>query len=106
MTVVYIAGPMTGIPEFNYPAFHAAAKLLRAVGYTVVSPAEIHGNDTERPWEDYLRRDLVALMSCDALALLPGWSGSRGARLEKHVADELGMPIFALSMVHIGRRIT
>lgn len=36
----YLAGPMRGIPEYNFPAFYAAAAALRAHGLNVWSPAE------------------------------------------------------------------
>ena len=45
MRRIYIAGPMTGIPEHNYPAFHAAVAKLRAEGYAVTSPADLHGGN-------------------------------------------------------------
>ena len=32
VSIVYISGPMTGLPEFNYPAFFAKAAELRAEG--------------------------------------------------------------------------
>ena len=92
MPKIYIAGPMTGRHEHNYPAFHAAAAKLRGDGYTVINPAELHGNDFGKPWDWYLRRDIAALVECDEIALLPGWMNSRGARLEHHVAAMLGMP--------------
>lgn len=88
---LYLSGPMTGIEAHNAPAFNAAAAKLRALGYDVFNPAE-HGFD-ELPWEQYLRRDLAALLDLDALAMLPGWTASRGAQLEVHVAKSLGMPV-------------
>jgi nucleoside 2-deoxyribosyltransferase len=89
---VYIAGPMTGYPEYNYPAFTEAAAALRANGRTVTSPHELHDNDFSRPFDWYLRRDLAALLTCTDIVLLPGWEASRGAHLELDVAIGLGMP--------------
>lgn len=40
MKRIYIAGPMSGLPEFNYPAFNRAAAVLRAQGHHVENPAE------------------------------------------------------------------
>jgi hypothetical protein len=97
--VYYLSGPMTGIPDHNFPAFHEAAAKLRAQGLAVVSPAELDLADPKPtvgetyPWDYYLRRDLRELTRCDAVAVLPGWTRSKGAQLEVHVAKELGMPI-------------
>lgn len=92
----YIAGPMSGLPEFNYPAFTAAAAALRAQGTSVVSPTELHDGDTGRPYDFYLRLGLRALLDCDEMVLLPGWENSRGARLERQIAQALGMHITEL----------
>lgn len=89
---VYIAGPMTGLPEFNFPAFHAMAATMRAEGWHVENPAE-HGHVEGAEWSDYLRFDIGRLSTCEAMMLLPGWSRSRGARLEVHIAKEIGMRI-------------
>ncbi len=88
---LYIAGPMSGLPEFNYPAFHAAAEQLRGLGYEVESPAE-PGQVDGWDWLDYMRRGLRQLLACDGVALLPGWHNSRGATTECNVAESLGLP--------------
>jgi hypothetical protein len=93
---VYISGPMTGIPEWNLPAFAQAEVDLTDAGYTAINPGR-HGADPDRPWSDYLRQDLQELLGCDAVALLPGWERSRGAQLEVHVAKALGMEVDDLS---------
>lgn len=113
---VYTAGPMTGIPQFNYPAFIALAEQLRSAGYDVVSPAELDDPDdrdaalaspdgimlhytgtTGKTWGDFLARD-VKLLSDDgieAVVVLPGWERSRGARLETFVANAMnGLPVY------------
>ncbi len=92
---IYISGPMSGLPDFNYPAFHDASAQWRAAGYEVLSPAELDlAETTDLTWEDYLRRDLRMLLDCDAIALLDGWENSRGAALEYHVATALGLRCF------------
>lgn len=95
MTRLYISGPMTGLPEFNFPAFYAAAAALRAKGLEVVNPAEINAT-TDGDWHQYLREDIKALCDCDGIVLLPGWEGSKGAHLELHVAHRLGLQIATL----------
>ena len=89
---VYLSGPMTGIPEFNYPAFHATAAKLRAAGYEVVNSAEVNP-DSSLSWQQCLREDIKHLCDCEALALMPGWQNSQGAHLEMHIAHRLGIKI-------------
>jgi len=87
---------MTGLPECNFPAFHAAAAELRARGYEVANPAEINA-ETGGDWHFYLRADIKALCDCDAIVLLPGWENSKGAHLELHVAHRLGLRVSTLA---------
>lgn len=89
MKRIYLSGPMTGIPEHNFPLFNAETARLRGLGYEVVNPVEVNP-DTGTTWEECLRRDLAELLTCDTIALLPGWQQSRGALLEWHVAVKLG----------------
>ncbi len=90
---VYIAGPMTGLPDLNFPAFHARAAELRALGYDVINPAEINP-DSHMSWRDCMRTDIAALVFCDAIDMLPGWENSRGATLEFDIANRLGLTIY------------
>lgn len=89
---VYVSGPMTGMPEHNFPTFFETAARLRKLGYRVHNPAT-KGNPPGWTWEAFMRYDLVKLMDCDAIYMLSGWRKSRGARLEYHVAKELGFTI-------------
>lgn len=92
MRRVYLSGPMTGMPGLNFPAFYAEAARLEKLGYDVVNPAEINP-DPGMDWNECMRRDLRALLDCDALALLDGWQKSKGAHLEMDVAHRIGMEI-------------
>ncbi|WP_085631492.1 DUF4406 domain-containing protein [Pseudomonas sp. R16(2017)] len=89
---IYLAGPMTGFEDFNFPAFNAMAAKLRARGYVVENPAE-HGIVQGADWADYMAYDLTRLGLCGQVAVLPGWEKSKGARLEVHIARELGMQV-------------
>jgi hypothetical protein len=102
----YLAGPMSGIPQFNFPLFERAAKQLRSAGYNIISPAEVDAKDEElhkrvlastdgilqssdikESWGDFLSRDVKIIADkVQGIILLPGWEKSRGARLEAHVA--------------------
>jgi len=89
---VYVAGPMTGLPQLNIAAFHAAARMLRADGHTAVNPAEIN-TDPCASWIECMRADIRELVTCEAIYLLPGWERSRGATLEHAIAQALGFHV-------------
>lgn len=96
---LYLAGPMTGLPLFNFPEFDRVAKELRSRGYEIHTPHEINYGETLESrgslrYTDYLRGGLKLLLECEGLVLLPSWMNSKGAQLELHVADKLEMPVW------------
>ena len=87
---------MSGMDDFNYPAFRKAEADLRARGLDVLNPVNSEDeNDTEEPqaWNWYMRRALVMVTKSDAICLLPGWQQSKGAQLEVHVGEALSLDI-------------
>lgn len=106
---IYIAGPMTGLPNWNFPAFFEAETQLEVLGHQAVNPAHNDGATVQEalesagspeapnnPWRWYMRRDLPQVLEVDALCVLPGWQKSKGASLEVHVAKAIGLPIYVL----------
>ena len=91
---VYIAGRMTGVLSYNYPAFFAEAEKWRQAGWDVTNPAEHFCGVTTLPREVYLRRAFRTLCLCHAIRLLPGWKESRGARMELRMARAMGLRVF------------
>lgn len=92
----YIAGPMRGIPDFNFPTFDAAAVELRKLGFDVVNPADMDrakGQDEKNPpsFPECMERDLAAICGCSHIYLLPGWEESVGVRPEAILGDALGL---------------
>ena len=99
---VYIAGPMSGIPDFNFPAFYAAANMFKAEGWIVFNPADKEGetlSDKAREngdpmqaqkdgfnFRDVYLWDVTKVIEADAIYMLPGWENSPGARGEHAVA--------------------
>ncbi len=92
MKRIYIAGPMTGLPEFNYPAFNAKAAELRAQGWHVENPAENPVPECGT-WLGYMRMALRQLALCDAIYMLPGHERSRGAGIELRLATGMGLEV-------------
>lgn len=110
---IYLAGPMRGLPLFNYPAFTKGAAMLREKGYFVFNPAEADtkrtgknagdlsksGDEAEAAANGFnlraaLGEDLAFIcQEADAIALLPGWENSKGARAEKATAEALGLEV-------------
>lgn len=109
---LYLAGPMSDIPLYNFAAFDNGAADLRLQGHDVVSPAEL----TRYVWREWykrdfdpatdkvewgdpilaemLKRDLEAVCDAEAIALLPGWERSKGANIELTVARQLGKGVY------------
>lgn len=100
--VIYIAGPMRGLPESNYPQFENVARFLRSEGWNVCSPVEIgaaFGTEAELVANPVrlavaveAERDALRT-SCDAILLLPGWERSKGTRAELIIALEKNLEI-------------
>lgn len=87
---VYISGPITGIAFGNRFAFMCARYALELCGYEVVDPSEVQLDD-EASWADYMRADLKLLLDCDFILMLDGWEDSKGARIERELAENLGI---------------
>ena len=96
MSRIYLAGPMSNLPEMNYPAFNAVAAKLRAEGHHVENPAEAVECVT---WEAYMRLAIAQLITCDTIVMLSGWGDSRGAKIEYRLAGDLGLRIHLCGVV-------
>lgn len=103
---MYLAGPMSGYPDYNFPAFFKYAAELRAKGHFVFSPAEndyaLYGPDfLEHPeratYAKCLEDDLRWICRyAEVIALMPGWEKSSGVKVEKALADVLKLEIIYL----------
>lgn len=92
----YLAGPMSGLPDLNFPAFHAWAKRLRNQGDEIINPAEVNP-DQSMSWADCMRSDIAQLVTCEGIYMMPGWERSKGATLEHHIASRLEMRVVYLT---------
>lgn len=95
---VYVSGPMSGKLNSNFFAFFEAEEFLREKGWDVVNPARIdrdEGFDPGASHESYMRRDIPEIVACDAIAVLPEWWTSRGAKDEMAVAKMCGLDVIS-----------
>lgn len=94
---LYVAGPITGMPDKNYPEFLRVEEVLRDLGYDVLNPARIdqlyNQSGAPRAWDWYMRHALQMLLACDGVATLAGWQASRGATVEVNLATSLNMGV-------------
>jgi hypothetical protein len=89
MTTIYIAGPMTGLPDDNRPAFNKKAEELQIQGYRVLNPAAIG----DLPYGAYWSINKAMLDGADIIYLLDGWEDSIGAKREFSYAIEKGVAV-------------
>lgn len=105
MTRLYLAGPMSGLPDHNHAAFDTATTALRAFGYEVFSPAEYDRENSPDPKSDetepggndrrrVLRVDIDWILEyADGVALLPDFRDSTGAMAEIAAAGAIPIPV-------------
>ncbi|WP_182050469.1 DUF4406 domain-containing protein [Changpingibacter yushuensis] len=91
---IYLAGPMSNLPDFNRPAFMAFEEKLAVAGYVVLNPARVRLPE-DATWLDYMRYALRNLSHADGVAMLPGWEDSIGATIEHDLATRLGLDVRA-----------
>lgn len=96
MTRLYLSGPISGMPDLNFPAFMDAEQQLNEAGYDVLNPAARAGRIKGQPWVWYMRAGITDVCQSDGIATLPNWGKSRGARLEVSVAHGLDLPVRSL----------
>lgn len=89
---VFISGPMTDLPDQNYPAFNALARRLRQLGHEVHNPAE-NKPPADGSHAGYMRLSLRQLTFCEGIVLLPGWAESQGALMERAAGQAMGIPV-------------
>ena len=94
MQKVYIAGPMTGKHDFNYPAFDRLSLEWEHRGWAVINPANSFNRNQNLTHGEYIRAAIHLILQADALALMVGWEDSRGAKLEAAIAQTLGLPVY------------
>ena len=89
---VYISGQITGKEEEAKREFKNIELELLSDGYDVINPFDLNHNHN-KTWLEYMRVDIIALMGCDYICMIDGWEKSRGAIIEKELAEKLGIKV-------------
>lgn len=94
---VYIAGKVSGLPIIDVTQkFGAAQKLLESEGFEVINPLTVvseKGDGWKTKWPEAMKLCIAELMKADAVYLLPCWVDSKGAKIERLIAQNIGIPI-------------
>ncbi|MBY3671886.1 DUF4406 domain-containing protein [Vibrio cholerae] len=91
MKKIYIAWPMTGLPEFNKPAFFKREFSLRCDNWIVLNPAILPDGLQHH---EYMEICLPMVRVADAVFMMKGWENSKGANMEHDYAKDIGLEIY------------
>lgn len=81
--VVYISGPISGVPHYK-DHFEAAAVEIEAHGFIALLPTWLPEGLSNK---QYMRINFAMIDSADAVYFLPTWPASKGAGLEKKYCE-------------------
>jgi len=109
---IYLAGPVTGLPDANKPAFAFAQQQIERMGHFAINPHTLVANARINPadWQACMRLCINRLtmgagltsQPIDMVVMLPGWQQSRGATLERTIALTLGIPVKTIEELQHG----
>lgn len=101
---IYISGKIGDLPYSEVrEKFNSAEDLLKEQGYFVTNPLK-NGLSPDASWEHRMIKDIKLLMPCDAIYLLENWMDSKGARIEKSIAENMGKTIIFQTRYKIDRK--
>src|SRR5690554_4752341 len=91
---IYISGKISGLqPHEAHENFRHAEQALRAEGHETVNPLTKPGFDPDWTWEQHMIEDIQLLLECDQVFMLENWTQSKGAQIEKQIAEIVGIPV-------------
>ena len=99
--IIYLAGPVSKIDWDDAKSqFKDMERYALYLGFDeVVNPVNHDKPSVELDnemdvWCHYMRESVRKLADCDAILLAPNNHISKGARLEKYIAEELGCEVY------------
>jgi hypothetical protein len=97
MKKIYISGKITGIElQKAQEKFSRYESSLKVMGFDPVNPMTISPFKVDKTWEEYMKDCIRALCECEIIGMMPCWTSSRGARIEKELAEQIGLKVYYL----------
>jgi nucleoside 2-deoxyribosyltransferase len=100
---IYVSGPITNTAN-HVKEFKTAVEYLKDQGGKPLDPLQIKPShkvlSESEEWNYYMKEAIKMLMEADSIYMLDGWEGSRGARIEHLLAQELNIPVYYASEDH------
>lgn len=93
---IYLSGKITGLELSDAQKLFENAEKEMSQFYDVVNPMKLR-HDHDQTWESYMKEDIKAMMDCQFICMLPNWEQSKGAKIEKDLAESLRMPVIYLT---------
>jgi hypothetical protein len=94
---VYISGPITGRPpgeaENHFLKMENLLKETLSPGTIIVNPMTLNHRNHNQEWEEFMKRDITALLTCTVICMLKGWEKSKGASIERALATTLKLTV-------------
>lgn len=102
---MYISGKITGIEKIAPILFERAESEVIHLGYEPCNPMKLDHSLHDQSWKSFMQEDIKALLDCQAIYMLHNYHDSKGALLEKEIAEKLGMDVFYQSIYNSTKNI-
>lgn len=89
---VYLSGPIKNNPSYR-ALFDIAERNAMLLEHEPVNPVKIGDSlEIKNPSvSDFMKADIKALLECEGIYMISGWKKSKGACLEKQIAEACGL---------------
>ena len=103
-SLIYLCGPITGMPNGNRSLFQKAENWYINRGHSIVNPHNVAIGLGDVPEHLIVKDELASITTLvDYIALLPGWHDSRDGLVEVAVGLACGIPFvraFSFDPIH------
>lgn len=91
---IYISGKITGLSQTEaFANFERAEMRINCFGFEAINPMKKVSEQEGKSWKEYMLEDIAILWDCDAIYMLRNWEDSKGAKIERAIAEHLGITV-------------